>query len=192
MYQPPVRCVVHAGRAYKLIPEFDRVLAALAALGNSGLFAEDAIATACSLLVKGRVAPEVAEGLLETIFDTFADKKPKVKNQPRCVDFVQDEKYIYSSFMQAYGIDLHVTKPHWLEFLDLFEGLPDNTIIKRIMDIRVKKPPKPTKYNHAEIQALMEAKAAYRLKTTASERAQSFDEGLQHMAQVLMSMAEKG
>lgn len=49
-------------------------------------------------------------------------------------DYEQDADYIYSSFCTAYGIRLaEVEFMHWWEFLALFRGLPDDTIMKRII-----------------------------------------------------------
>ena len=37
--------------------------------------------------------------------------------------FEDDAPYIYSSFMETYGIDLLTAKLHWWQFLALFRGL---------------------------------------------------------------------
>lgn len=190
MYDKPIDRIEHNGKTYRLTLSFDRVLAAISALNNKGLFREDALDAAISLLVVGRVKPSDANGLLDAIFTEIAPKQ-KTKRGAKAVDFMQDAAYIYASFMQAYHIDLHVTKPHWLDFLALFEGLPAETIIKRIMDIRTRKPPKATKHNQESIRELLEAKAAYRLNVSREERAQGFESGLQSMAQALFAMARK-
>lgn len=56
----------------------------------------------------------------------------------RLVDYVKDGTYIVAAFQQAYGIDL--TDPtlylHWHRFLALFRGLPENTMMSRIMGYR--------------------------------------------------------
>lgn len=190
MYDKPIDRIEHNGKTYRLTLSFDRVLSAISALNNKGLFREDALDAAISLLVVGRVNPRDANGLLDAIFTEITPKQ-KGKRGQKAVDFIQDAKYIYASFMQAYHIDLHVTKPHWLDFLALFEGLPSETIIKRIMDIRTRKPPKATKHNQESIRELLEAKAAYRLNVSKEERAQGFESGLQSMAQALFAMARK-
>ena len=190
MYENPIDRIVYNGKTYRLALSFDRVLSAISALSSKGLFREDALDAAVSLLVVGRVNARDANGLLDAIFTEIAPKQ-KGKRGQKAVDFIQDAKYIYASFMQAYHIDLHVTKPHWLDFLALFEGLPSETIIKRIMDIRTRKPPKATKHNQESIRELLEAKAAYRLNVSKEERAQGFESGLQSMAQALFAMARK-
>lgn len=52
------------------------------------------------------------------------------------VDYVLDGEYIYSSFMQAYSIDLTEVDMHWHKFKALFLGLPDDTKIKQIISMR--------------------------------------------------------
>lgn len=47
-----------------------------------------------------------------------------------------DGDYIYSAFMQAYGIDLMEQDMHWHKFLALMNGLPDNTKLSQIMGYR--------------------------------------------------------
>lgn len=55
-----------------------------------------------------------------------------------------DSEFIYSSFMQAYHIDLieEQGKLHWRKFNALLTGLPDGTKLVEIMKIRAWKPQK--------------------------------------------------
>ncbi len=52
------------------------------------------------------------------------------------MDLEQDEKYIISSFMFDYGIDLEKEDMHWWRFMDLLNGLSSECILSRIRDIR--------------------------------------------------------
>lgn len=52
----------------------------------------------------------------------------------RAFDFEQDANLIYAAFYATYGICLSTVEfLHWWEFMALFEGLPDTTLIKRVM-----------------------------------------------------------
>ena len=188
-YQQHPKTIIHNGRKYKLNLAFDRVLLAIRLATNRDVFECHAYHSAAKTLVKGYVSESEAPELLDAIFSTLAEKKRR--GGVKCVDFEQDEKHIYASFMQAYQIDLRIVKPHWLDFLALIEGLPDTTIIKRIMDIRTRKIPNPTKTNREEIKALMEAKAAYRLDLPKEERSKGFESGMERLAETLMAMARK-
>ncbi|SFC83289.1 Bacteriophage Gp15 protein [Streptococcus gallolyticus] len=55
-----------------------------------------------------------------------------------------DGEYIFSSFMQAYHIDLieEQGKLHWQKFNALLSGLPDGTKLVEVMKIRAWKPQK--------------------------------------------------
>jgi len=57
----------------------------------------------------------------------------------KCFDFRIDAGRIFASFMQAYHIDLTKESFHWWIFLELFRALPEETIIRKIIDIRTKK-----------------------------------------------------
>lgn len=63
-------------------------------------------------------------------------------NDKRFIDLDQDAEHIYSSFQQAYGMNLYEQqgKLHWKEFQSLLNGLPSDTIMQRIIQIRMWKP----------------------------------------------------
>lgn len=54
----------------------------------------------------------------------------------RAYDFEQDAPMIVAAFQQAYGIDLTTASMHWWRFRALFEGLPDDCRICKIMEYR--------------------------------------------------------
>lgn len=63
--------------------------------------------------------------------------QPK-RDGEQLVSFLFDAKYIYAAFMQAYGIDLIEQQGslHWSKFSALINALPDNTLMRQIIDIR--------------------------------------------------------
>lgn len=55
----------------------------------------------------------------------------------KAVDYVLDGEYIYGAFMQAYHIDLmDIEYMHWHKFKALILCLPNNTMLKEIMNLR--------------------------------------------------------
>ncbi|NLL92507.1 MAG: hypothetical protein GX222_08900 [Ruminococcaceae bacterium] len=55
-------------------------------------------------------------------------------NQKKAFDFNQDANYIYAAFYATYNISLTtIDFLHWWEFMALFEGLPETTLIQRII-----------------------------------------------------------
>jgi len=76
------------------------------------------------------------EGLVWFIHrgDVPRDDQPRGKKQRKGYDFTQDASLIFSAFFAAYGINLaSVEFLHWWEFLALFEGLPEEALIKKVM-----------------------------------------------------------
>lgn len=63
------------------------------------------------------------------------DSKGEEDSSP-IIDFKLDADYIYSSFLQAYGINLLKADMHWFEFMALFKSLPEETIMRKIIEYR--------------------------------------------------------
>lgn len=76
--------------------------------------------------------------------------KSKIRSQSQSEDgerlfsLKYDAEYIYSSFMQAYGIDLIDAQNtlHWKKFNALLNGLPSDTKFAEVLKIRSYKPQK--------------------------------------------------
>lgn len=61
----------------------------------------------------------------------------RTKNNKQIYSYEFDDKYIYSAFMEQYGIDLnHINYMHWWKFKALLEGLNENTQFVKIMGYR--------------------------------------------------------
>lgn len=59
------------------------------------------------------------------------------ENQKQIYNYEFDAEYIYSAFMQQYGIDLQdVEHLHWWKFKALFNGLSENVQFVKIMGYR--------------------------------------------------------
>lgn len=133
--------------------------------------------------------------LLRQIMDEFINIKSKsTGDDTKVVDFNQDSRYIFASFMQAYGIDLveQQNKLDWRKFISLFQGLPEGTKIREVMEIRAKKYPTPNKYNSEEIAGLRKAKAFYALDVSKEESEKQFQKALDRFASMLEQRATKG
>ena len=76
------------------------------------------------------------------------DRKPGKRKAEEVFSYTEDHALIVAAFRQAYGIGLKELKEmHWWEFLALLSGIPDSTVLSRIMGIRAmdidpKEPPK--------------------------------------------------
>ena len=52
------------------------------------------------------------------------------------MDFIQDQKYINSSFMSDYHIDLSKTDLHFWQYIELIQGLTEDSSLNRVRNIR--------------------------------------------------------
>ena len=97
------------------------------------------------LCYKRKLPPSLSEacrGIAEFYSGAFGDGcdkkevKKDFKSGEKLFDFYYDSKYIYSDFLGVYGIDLNSENIHFYKFCALFEGLPENSRIMKIMKIR--------------------------------------------------------
>ena len=95
--------------------------------------------------------------------DLEGNVMPEQKQKPS-YDLKYDASYIYTSFKQAYGIDLFEErgKLDWRKFKALLRDLPDDTKLKQIIDIRTRAYPKG-KHSADERKKLKEMKRAFAL-----------------------------
>ena len=62
------------------------------------------------------------------------DDASQAQKAKKGYDFTQDASLIFSAFFAVYGIDLaSIEFLHWWSFLAMFEGLPEDTLMKKVM-----------------------------------------------------------
>ena len=156
-----------------VIPAFDVVLEVQQLFREEKLTEWEKLDTALKMLVKNEwnlklfSANEKAE-LLNEIYNRCISMKrrPEIRKSPvPILDFEEDGEYIYASFMQDYGVDLidMQGKLSWRKFIALFDGLSEDTKIKRVMKIRGMELPAFTGKNQKQIQDILELKSYYAL-----------------------------
>ena len=149
----------YAGTEYDIDLAFDNVLDVFDVLGDESLRDYEKIEI-CLALLLGEQSYDRAEAfeLWNYIYDNFlmlendrvveydrqGNPLPIQEENKSTMDYAKDAKYIYASFRQAYGINLveEQGKLHWHEFQALLNSLPDDTIMQRIIQIRVWEPRK--------------------------------------------------
>ena len=94
-------------------------------------------------------------------------KKKRPRRRKRIYSFEHDADYIYSAFLQAYGIDLSAAEMHWFKFRALFSALPEDCLFSKIMGWRAleiaKDMPDSQKNRYKELKEL------YRLPLSQTE-----------------------
>lgn len=70
------------------------------------------------------------------LFLQCGESSEEQKSKEKDMDFIQDKRYINSSFMSDYHIDLSKEDLHWWQFIELIQGLTENSSLNRIRNIR--------------------------------------------------------
>jgi hypothetical protein len=180
---PPATHVWHENRYYTVNPSYDIVLDLQKVYRDSRLNDIDKINTALRMLIvrpkRIHMSTNQKMNLLQAIYDQCIKipERHSPKNQQKVFDFEFDGEYIYSSFMEEYGIDLieQRGKLHWKKFLALFQGLSEKTKIREVMKIRSMEIPSPNRHNRKEIQSIMELKSYYALPVQGTGGKQGLD-----------------
>lgn len=185
-YRPLPYDINYNGRLYRLTPAFDNVLTMFKDI--EGIPDHRVPEIMGHYLLR---KPSSDAGLLQAVTEMLFPQDGR--KHKKSMDFIQDGQLIYAAFMQAYGIDLNDQrgKLHWWKFTALLRGLPSNTRLMEVVQIRTKPMPAPTKHNAEERAQLARLKAEFALKLTAEEREQQMQDGLRNVAMVMLAMAKK-
>lgn len=161
------------GRRYKCDFDFRNVLRLIEILGRDDMMPEarEFVALRCVM----RRPPKDVHGVLAEVKKTlFPD--PVKADGPKITDFEQDAGLIRAAFRQAYGIDLYRDKLHWMEFRELLNAIPEGNRYSEVVGIRARPLPVPNKYNKAEREWLIKAKAHVALHLSEKEQKDKYQE----------------
>lgn len=64
------------------------------------------------------------------------ENKEEYNSNKQIYSYEYDADYIFSAFLETYGINLNTAKLHWWEFKAMFEGLNEKTKMVEIMGYR--------------------------------------------------------
>lgn len=164
---------------------------------DASITMEDYLSLSLELLLKEpgkavRLPAEAQYDLLKKIQEEHLTAPPRPsfgRSEAPSMDFAYDSAEIYSSFVQAYQIDLYAEQGRlqWAQFIALLGGLPANTKLREIIAIRTREIPEPTQHNHSERQQLLELKAYYALPVKGQH---NYKQGLEQVWSLLASMAQ--
>ena len=148
-----------SGELYEVNMSYDNIIKLLDLLKNPRLSDGEKVYLGIYLLLGTELELKAEQQVL--VFETLVEKfvhgedaidipvdlegniMPLVKRQ-ESYDLTFDAGYIYTSFRQAYGINLFKEqgKLDWREFKQLLQDLPDKTKFKQVVDIRTRPYPK--------------------------------------------------
>ncbi len=198
LYEPFPEEIEVDGRVYPLTLYFDRVLRFYDLLESEDYTPEEITQAGFSWLTGCAKCPPVdiqGRVLQRIISEIIAPPQRRIrggKAPVRAVDFSFDAAEIYASFRKDYGIDLikEQGEMHWCAFLALFNGLSDDTPIRRIMRIRTEEIPPMTRHNAKQVRRLTELKTLYALPVKG--KGNNGGDGWGGLFDMLLSQAEKG
>lgn len=190
--------IIYQGKKIKLRLWFDHVILVFKLLKDEHLTQHNKINLAFKLLCKTYRKHSFYDKnkILEKIFTQLIADKGKVKKEQKpSIDFYHDSNYIYASFMHQYNIDLYKMngKLRWEKFIQLFNGLDSNTLIKKIIEIRTMDLPKPDKHNMEHRKKIQELKLEYSLLNymSDSEKQKHENESKKKLFDNLIKLAER-
>lgn len=133
-------------------------------IDNPNLYSAEAITKASELYeyIFSEVLANGKETEVET--DLAGNPLPVQEENEKVMSYIHDQDYIFSSFVQAYGIRLYeeTDSMSWNEFQSLLNGLPDDTKLMKVIEIRTMDIPKG-KGTEEQAKAVKKAKKQYRL-----------------------------
>lgn len=172
------------GVEYELDMAFDNILDVFEQMDNERLRDYEKVFRCLRLLLDDQELPQSWEERIDLwnyIYENFIVFKEKEtvlydlqgnpmpnpfeddeEDNERHIDLEQDAEYIYASFLQAYNINLFEQQGlmHWYEFKSLLNGLPSNTIMQRIIQIRSWEPSKHDDSKYKEEMRKLQMKHA--------------------------------
>ena len=177
------KCVTVDGVSYRADFSFNAVLDACQILQETAMSEKDRQDLVLWLVCPDKIPSCKKPAVLAAYFNSLDGKQ---RPGEKVLDFEQDAGYIRAAFLQAYNVDLEVEigRLSWWKFSELLSGIPSNTKLAEIIDIRTRPIPARTKTNGEYINALLRAKAACAIKSQAN-----LQESLNRMFDAMKQMA---
>lgn len=163
-----------AGQAYRIATDYRQALKYFRMIADPEDDEKTRTARALALFF-GRAPrdPKAFAGLVEALEWYLACGSPAPKRKPGqpepareepSFDLDEDGGRIYAAFLQAYQINLRKLTMHWWVFCALLEGLPRDTHLAEVIDIRTRELPTGTSAEAVKAKhRLMKAKERYAL-----------------------------
>lgn len=119
----------------------------------------------CNLMESMRIpqTKEALDSMLQFYAGASTENKTESGGNVQSYDLEKDSEYIFSAFLDSYGIDLTTERLHWWRFKALFKSLPEDCQMCKIMMYRtidLKKVPKEQRKFYREMKARYSLKSA--------------------------------
>lgn len=164
LYQKPPESIIVSGVEYPVETDFRawvRFQGILLADGTN----DGKAAKICDLMAEMGLpqTKETLDSMLQFYAGASTENNTGGGKNVRAYDFERDSEYIFSAFLDSYGIDLTTESLHWWRFKALFKSLPEDCQMCKIMMYRtidLKKVPKEQRKFYREMKARYSLKSA--------------------------------
>ena len=168
LYESPPESITIDGVEHPIDTDFRFWIRFQAAL-LSGKTEEEKAKDLCGIMAEASL-PMTKSGLdavVKFYAGASAENPTDGEKKDIAFDFEKDSEFIFSAFMDSYGIDLTAERLHWWRFKALFKSLPEDCQMCKIMMYRtidLKKVPKDQRPFYQEM------KNRYNLRSTTGRK----------------------
>lgn len=133
------------GKEYEISSDFRTFVLFEMLLNDNDISDEEKLVEIINLIFVDDPPEEITDSVFDSIIEFYRCGNPELKRKSakrrkspkKIYDFEYDDAYIYAAFLSAYSIDLNDTPYlHWWKFRALFESLPSDCEIVKIMGYR--------------------------------------------------------
>lgn len=125
------------GNKYKINTDYRVALSCFEAINDISISDMERTIAIIVLLLGKNFPIEYADKVLDKLYKYLrCGKEQNQEDSEIDMDYEQDKRYIASSFMSRYHIDIDKEKMHWWLYNDLIEGFGEDDILSRVRYIR--------------------------------------------------------
>lgn len=126
------------GEVYELNTDFRVGLKIMQAFEDSCLAKLEKQVIMCDLLFQ-KMPDDINAAAIAAVKFLDCGKQRREVHSGRVYSFSKDAEYIYSAFLQTYGVDLQTAEMHWWKFCAMFGDLGQETTFNQIVGLRSRK-----------------------------------------------------
>lgn len=138
MYEQPPEYLAIDGIQYPIITDFRRWIEVYSVICGEKSNEDKAEYLARFMQENGLPLNQASLNVILQFINGQSTRKGGGKSEnKKAFDFTKDSGYIFAAFLSTYDIDLTVVQMHWWKFLSLFQSLPEDCQMCKIMHYRL-------------------------------------------------------
>ena len=156
LYKSPPESIMISGNEYPIDTDF-RAWVQFQGILLSGETNDAKALKICDLMQTMNIpqTKDALDAMLQFYAGASTENKTESGGNVQAYDLEKDSEYIFSAFLDSYGIDLTSEKVHWWRFKALFKSLPEDCQMCKIMMYRtidISKVPKEQRKFYREMK----------------------------------------